>query len=51
MKGSMSTITLPQPLVTTEGAEVDFANNSQFLLLDRDLEEYAITRRVNTNAE
>jgi putative protease len=44
--GSMSTITLPEPLVTTQGEEVDFANNSQFILLDRELAEYTIVRRV-----
>jgi putative protease len=44
--GTMSTITLPAPLVTTEGEEVDFANNSQFVLLDRELTEYTIARRV-----
>ena len=43
--GSIATITMPQPLITTEGAEVDFANNSQFILLDRELAEYTIVRR------
>ena len=49
--GSMSTITLPQPLITSEGEKTDFANNSQFVLLGEELEENAIIRRVNTNAE
>ena len=44
--GSMATITLPVPLVTTQGKEVDFANNSQFILLDRELAEYTIVRHV-----
>ena len=44
--GSMSTITLPQPLVTTEGDEAEFANNSQFILLDKEPAEYTILRRV-----
>jgi putative protease len=49
--GSMTTITLPQPLITTEGDEVDFANNSQFLLLDESLKPYTILRKlVDTTA-
>ena len=44
--GVISTINLPRPLVTTEGDEVDFANNSQFILLDRELAEYTIVRSV-----
>ena len=45
--GSMSTINLPELLVTTEGDTLDFANNPQFILLDRELAEYTIVRRVN----
>jgi len=49
--GSMSTITLPKPLITTESDEVDFANNSQFVLLNDELQEYTIVRRVDTGGE
>ena len=45
--GSLSEITLPQPLVTTKGEQLDFANNSQFIILPTDLPAYTILRRVN----
>jgi len=44
--GSLSTITLPAPLKTTDNHQTEFANNSQFILLDQDLEPYTILRRV-----
>ena len=44
--GSLSEITMPNPLETTKGEKIDFANNSQFLLLDRSLPEYALLRRT-----
>jgi putative protease len=44
--GSLSTITLPSPLITADRQQVDFANNSQFILLDRKLEPYSILRRL-----
>ena len=43
--GSLSTITMARPL-RTKGKEVDFANNSQFILLDEDLPAYSIFRRI-----
>ena len=44
--GSLSSVTLPGPLTTTDGQHVDFANNSQFLLLDEPLKPYTILRRL-----
>ena len=44
--GSLSEITMPRPLLTTDAAEEDFVNNSGFILLDGDLPEYAILRRI-----
>jgi hypothetical protein len=36
---------MPDPLKTREGLHVDFANNSQFILLPQALPEYSILRR------
>jgi U32 family peptidase len=44
--GSLSTITLPSPLITTDNQHVEFANNSQFVLLEQDVKAYTILRRV-----
>jgi len=44
--GSLSTITMPAPLSTTDNRQVDFANNSQFILMEQDLKPYTILRRV-----
>lgn len=44
--GGLDTLTLPQPLVTQDGQQVDFINNSQFLLLDQKLPPYTILRRI-----
>jgi putative protease len=44
--GSLSTTVLPAPLVTTDGHQVDFANNSQFILMDEELRPFSILRRV-----
>lgn len=46
--GSLSTLTLPSPLITTDNLQVEFANNSQFVLLEQDLKAYTILRRVGT---
>jgi putative protease len=46
--GSLSIITLPSPLITTDNQHVEFANNSQFVLLEQDLKAYTILRRVGT---
>jgi putative protease len=46
--GSLSQITLPTPLTTSYGEAVDFANNSQFILLTETLPEYTILRRVKS---
>lgn len=43
--GALSQITLPSPLRTQEGEMIPFANNSQYLVLDCPLPEYAILRR------
>jgi U32 family peptidase len=45
--GSISTITMPQMLVSIEGAQIECANNSQSILLEQQLEPYTILRRVN----
>ena len=44
--GSLTTTTMPAPLLTTDGRQVDFANNSHFLLLLQDLKPFTILRRV-----
>lgn len=44
--GSLSVITMPDPLETTEGKPVQYANNSQFIQLDQDLVPYTILRRI-----
>jgi putative protease len=46
--GRLSEITLPTPLTTSHGESVDFANNSQFILLPEPLPEYTILRRVKS---
>lgn len=46
--GHLSEITLPTPLTTSYGEPVDFANNSQFILLGEPLPEYTILRRVKS---
>ncbi len=45
-EGKLSSVTMPQPLVTREGEEVEFANNSQFLVLEEKLAAYSILRRM-----
>ncbi len=45
--GKISTIKMPAPLTETTAGQIDFANNSQFVLIDMDLPEYSILRRVN----
>jgi len=45
--GSISTITMPQTLVTIDGKRVDCANNSQSILIEQGLKPYTIIRRVN----
>lgn len=44
--GSLSQIKMPDPLLTTDGKQADFVNNSRFILLDEDLPEYTILRRI-----
>ncbi|OQY04422.1 MAG: hypothetical protein B6I25_06950 [Planctomycetales bacterium 4572_13] len=44
--GSLSTITLGDPLTDSKGHYLDFANNNQFILITEDLPEYTILRRV-----
>lgn len=46
-EGSISTIKMPQELVTTDGDLVEIANNSQSILIDQELEPYTILRRVD----
>ena len=44
--GSLSTITMPTPLTTSHGESVDFANNSQYIVLPENLPEYTILRKL-----
>ncbi|MFC1494668.1 U32 family peptidase [Thermodesulfobacteriota bacterium] len=44
--GSLTTLKMSSPLLTKEGEKVDYANHSQFVLIDRDLPPYTILRRV-----
>ncbi len=44
--GSLSTISMPEPLLLSDGRQANFANNSQFILLKQDLGPYTILRRV-----
>lgn len=46
--GSISTLTLPQMLITTDGDCVEWANNSQSILLEQKLKPYTILRRINS---
>jgi putative protease len=48
--GQLSEITLPNPLTDSKGEHLDFANNSQYILLTESLPEYTILRRVQANA-
>jgi hypothetical protein len=45
--GSLSTIMMSKPLITSDGSRVDFANHSQSVLIDQNLKPYTILRRVN----
>lgn len=47
--GAISKLTLPNPLVTTTGEKVDFANNSQFVPIDKNLPAYTILRRITSS--
>lgn len=49
--GSLSTITLADPLTESKGEYMDFANNSQFILVTEDLPEYTILRRVKSSRQ
>lgn len=44
--GSLTTIHMPVPLTTTDNQQAEFANNSQFILLEQELEPYTILRRI-----
>jgi len=44
--GTTDTITLPSPLTTVWGGQVDFANNEEQIILDRKLPAFTIIRRV-----
>ena len=45
--GQFSTITMPDPLVDSKGDHLEFANNSQFVLVTEELPEYTILRRIH----
>lgn len=44
--GSFSAVRASSPLVTIGGKEVEFANNSQFIRIERNLPVYTILRRI-----
>lgn len=44
--GTISSITMPQVFVTTDGTQMECANNSQSVLIDQELMPYTILRRV-----
>jgi putative protease len=44
--GTLSKITLPNPLTDSKGECLKFANNSQYLLITEDMPEYTILRRI-----
>ena len=44
--GELSQTNLTKPLITQDGQKHDFANNSQFVLLDQKLPSYTILRRI-----
>ncbi|MFI4911420.1 MAG: U32 family peptidase [Sedimentisphaeraceae bacterium JB056] len=46
--GHISNITLPTPLKTSWGGEVDFANNEENIVIPEALEPFTIIRRVNS---
>ena len=46
--GTGSTTRLSRPIITTEAEKIDFANNSQFILLDEDLPFRSILRRIGS---
>jgi hypothetical protein len=45
--GSISSVTMPQLLVVTDGTQIKCANNSQYIFSDQELMPYTILRRVN----
>jgi putative protease len=44
--GTLCFITLPSPLITKDLRQVEFANHSQFIILEQALRPYSILRRV-----
>ena len=45
--GNLLQITMPDVLTTNYNHQVEFANNSQFILIDNDLPAYSILRRLH----
>ena len=44
--GSLTSMNMPDILITIDGQKVDYANHSQFLLMERKMRPYTILRRV-----
>lgn len=44
--GTLSTLTLPHPLINRQGEAIEVANNSQFIRLNTPLPEYTILRQI-----
>ena len=44
--GSLKSMNMPDILITIDGQKVDYANHSQFLLMERKMRPYTILRRV-----
>lgn len=49
--GSLSEITLPDPLTDSKGEHLDFANNSQYILITENLPEFTLLRRVKNSRQ
>jgi len=45
--GDISKIKMPTPLTEAKVGNIDYANNSQFVLIDMEMPEYSILRRVD----
>ena len=44
--GSLTSVTMPTPLITTVGRKADYINNSELIILEEELRPYTILRRV-----
>ena len=49
--GSLSTLVMPEYLETIDGNKADFANHSQHILIEKELEPYTILRRLEPKTQ